>query len=109
MGIPVSAAADSSSSGKRHKRDSWGFAGTLNSRVHGSSQAVAAASILSAGGVAAAGVPLGLQLAAALTADPTNSGHVVVPMLLLGEWLVLMLCTRHVKQSRHSIHVQSVE
>jgi hypothetical protein len=100
MGTPVSAAADSSSSGKRQKRDSWGFAGPLNSRVHGSSQAVAAASILSAGGVAAAGVPLGLQLAAALTADPTNSGHVVVPMLLLGEWLV---CWSALSSSRQSI------
>jgi hypothetical protein len=74
------AAADS-----RKKRDSWGFAGPAYSRVQGSSQAVAAASILSVVGVAAAGVPLGLQLAAALTADPTNSGHVVPPLVLLGK------------------------
>lgn len=72
--------------GHRRKRDSgWGFAGPAYSRVQGSSQAVAAASILSVVGVAAAAVPLGLQLAAALTGGPTNSGHVVVPMLLLGE------------------------
>lgn len=72
--------------GHRKKRDSgWGFAGPAYSRVQGSSQAVTAASILSVVGVAAAAVPLGLQLAAALTGDPTNSGHVVVPMLLLGK------------------------
>jgi hypothetical protein len=79
----------------RKKRDSWGFAGPAYSRVHGSSQAVAAASILSVVGVAAAGVPLGLQLAAALTADPTNSGHVVPPLVLLGEQSGLVLECMH--------------
>jgi len=68
----------------RKKRDSWGFAGPGYSRVQGSSQAVAAASMLSVGGAAVTGIPLGLQLAAALTADPTNSGHAVVPMVMLG-------------------------
>jgi hypothetical protein len=72
----------------RKRRHSWGFSAGLGryaSQVQGSSQAVAAASMLAAGGVAAACVPLGLQLAAALTADPSNSGHVVVPMVLVGE------------------------
>lgn len=98
------AAAGYGYQGHRKKRDSgWGFAGPAYSRVQGSSQAVAAASILSVVGVAAAAVPLGLQLAAALTGDPTNSGHVVVPMLLLGVvltlgcsgFLLLLLSGRH--------------
>lgn len=88
MGPPGAADCCKGSAGaadSRKKRDSWGFAGPAYSTVQGSSQAVAAASILSVVGVAAAGVPLGLQLAAALTADPTNSGHVVPPLVLLGK------------------------
>jgi hypothetical protein len=56
--------------------------GCLNSR---SSQAAAAASWLALGGAAASGVPLGLQLAAALARDPSSTGHAVVPLLLAGE------------------------
>jgi hypothetical protein len=85
LNMGATAAADGRRFEPRHKRESWGFAGAAYSRVQGSGQAVAAASLLGAVGVAAAGIPLGLQLAAALTADPTDSGRVVVPMLLLGE------------------------
>ena len=39
---------------------------------------------LALGGAAASGVPLGLQLAAALVRDPASAGHAVVPLLLAG-------------------------
>jgi hypothetical protein len=106
--LPVAGAADprqhhsSHSKGLGHlaRQHAWGFlsggaalhacgfgsskgAGGKGSGL-GSHQAVAAASLLALTGAAAGGVPLGLQLAAALVGDPSGSGHVVVPLLLIG-------------------------
>lgn len=50
-----------------------------------SSRAVVGTSLLALGGVVGGGVPLGLQLAGAVAAAPDHIGHLLPPMLLLGE------------------------
>jgi hypothetical protein len=41
--------------------------------------------VLGVAGVTIAGVPVGLQLAAAVAADPTSRGHVMLPVMLIGK------------------------
>lgn len=65
--------------------NSWDLAEPACSNSSAASPAIAAACMLAVAGVATAGLPVGLQLAAAVVADPTNSGHVMLPVMLLGE------------------------
>jgi hypothetical protein len=61
------------------------FAGPTCKQGQGASPAVAAACVLGVAGVAVSGVPVGLQLAAAVAADPTSSGHAMLPVMLIGK------------------------
>jgi hypothetical protein len=65
-------------------RDGGLLAGSSTS-CSSSSRAVVAASLLALAGAAGSGGALGLQLAGALAAAPDHIGHVVPPMVLLGE------------------------